>query len=172
MAQRLLATMVTTTTHGTWLPGDLRGFVEDGVILPPDPTRLRRSKRLLRREPVMLSATEQSVVADAIIRATGEFSYRLLALSVESWHLHVLVDHGFDPVETMVGRLKTRARQAVNRGRIWTEKYDKRFCYSVDTVRARTAYINRHRGARDLSNAASCPPPAEPGANGWGCVSA
>jgi len=38
--QNLLATMVTTTTYGTWLPGDVRGYVDDGVILPGDPTLL------------------------------------------------------------------------------------------------------------------------------------
>jgi hypothetical protein len=31
MQPRLLAAMVTTTSYGSWLPGDLRGYVDRGV---------------------------------------------------------------------------------------------------------------------------------------------
>jgi len=36
----LLATMITTTTYCMWLPGDVRGYVEDGVVLPSNPDLL------------------------------------------------------------------------------------------------------------------------------------
>jgi hypothetical protein len=33
-----LATILTTTTYGTWLRGDARNWVEDGIIYPPSST--------------------------------------------------------------------------------------------------------------------------------------
>ena len=42
MPPNVLATMVTTTSYGTWLPGELRGYVDKGVILPPTARRSGR----------------------------------------------------------------------------------------------------------------------------------
>lgn len=148
--QRLLATMVTTTTYGTWLPGDLRGYVEDGVILPGNPRLLERSRSRLKSPPVYLSATEQDAAFHALVHAAHEFQYTLLAVSIESWHCHWLIDHAFDDVEVMVGRLKTRVRQALDRGRIWTSGYDARYCFDRKTVEARRWYIRKNQGWRDL----------------------
>jgi hypothetical protein len=69
-------------------------------------------------------------------------------VSIESWHAHWLVDHAFDAVEVMVGRLKTRMRQAVARGRLWTAGYDARYCFDEEAVEARHDYIRRHHGSR------------------------
>jgi len=151
--RKLLATMITTTTYGTWLPGDLRGYVERGVILPGDPDRLDEARQRMARDPVLLSPTDRDTAFAAMLAAATEFDYRLLAVSIESWHLHMLLDHGYDNVASAAGRLKTRMRQAVGRGRIWTESYDKRFCFDDATVHHRRDYINRHHGARPI------PPP-------------
>ena len=71
-------------------------------------------------------------------------------MSVESWHTHFLLDHGFDTVEAVAGRLKTRMRQAVGIGRMWTTGYDSRFCFAVEAVGKRKRYIERHAGWRPL----------------------
>ncbi len=153
--QRLLATMVTTTSFGTWPPGDLRGYVNDGVILPGDPQLLARSQRLMKIDPVYFTSLEQDALFEAIKQAADEFQYALIAVSVESWHLHWLIDHAFDPVSTMVGRLKTRMRQALTvppfgRKRVWTEGYDDRMCFDCDALDRRGRYIRRHQGWRKL----------------------
>jgi hypothetical protein len=31
------AVLITLTTYGTWLRGDVRGWVDDGVVFPADP---------------------------------------------------------------------------------------------------------------------------------------
>lgn len=148
--RRVLATMVTTTTYGTWLPGDLRGYVDNGVILPGDPRLHQSAARRMSGNPVVLSRQEQAQASQALRAASHEFAYTLLAVSIESWHAHWLIDHGYDTVAAMVGRLKTRMRQALRRGRIWTEGFDKRFCFDERTVETRRQYIERHAGFQPL----------------------
>jgi hypothetical protein len=148
--QSLLATMITSTTYGTWLPGDLRGYVDDGVILPGDPTLWERARGRMVGEPVLLTTNEQDMAFEALVAAADEFGYRLLAVSIESWHMHVLLSHGLDTVAVAAGRLKTRVRQTIGRGRVWTAGYDKRYCFREDVVEARRDYIRRHRGHRSI----------------------
>ena len=116
-------TFVTTTSHGNWLPGDLRGYVQDGIILPSNPRLLKFSKSLLKSDPVFFSSADRDRLLESLVAAADEFSYRLTDVAIESWHLHWIITHGNDPVETMVGRLKTRMRQTLARGRIWTDGY-------------------------------------------------
>ena len=148
MPPRVLATMVTTTSYGTWLPGDFRGYVENGEVLPPNPHLLAHARSLLAKPPVQFNPAEQHALFDSIRAAAAEFAYKLTDVSIESWHLHWIVDHGVDPVKIMVGRLKTRMRQALDRGRIWTEGYWHDCLYTEDEVRTRRRYITRHAGTR------------------------
>ena len=92
MEPRVLASMVTTTSYGTWLPGDARGYVADGEILPGAPKLLDRARSLLARAPVYFDDAEQDALLDALCNAAVEFGYRLTDVSVESWHLHGLID--------------------------------------------------------------------------------
>ena len=151
MPQKLLATMVTTTTYGTWLPGDLRGYVEDGIILPGNPARLEQAAQRMKGLPVLFTVEQQSILFDALRRAADEFGYELTDATIESWHTHWMCNHGYDSVETMVGRLKTRMRQALNIGRIWTEGYYNSMSFEDAIVDVRRRYIARHEGCR-LSN--------------------
>ena len=152
MSPRLLATMVTTTTYGSWLPGDLSGYVDNGIIFPGDPNKFTPAiQNRGQRSPVRLSTTQQVLVFDALRKAADEFNYELAAASVESWHLHWIIRHGFDPVPDMVGRLKNRMRQALNIGRVWTTGYYDKLLFNEPAVNARRRYVRRHEGCR-LSN--------------------
>lgn len=146
--QRVLATMVTTTSYGTWLPGDLRGYVQDGVILPGEPKLLDHAKALMSQAPVYFTPPQIIVLDHAIRAAADEFGYVLTDLSIESWHLHWIVDHGFDPVRVMAGRFKTRMRQMINQGRIWTKGYCARCLDTEEELQIARAYIRRHKGCR------------------------
>jgi REP element-mobilizing transposase RayT len=141
-------TFVTTTSHGNWLPGDLRGYVQDGIILPSNPRLLKFSKSLLKSDPVFFSPPDRDRLFESLLAAAAEFNYRLTDIAIESWHLHWIISHGDDPVKTMVGRLKTRMRQSLARGRIWTEGYwseELRDETALDQVRR---YITNHPGCR------------------------
>src|SRR5450755_3991954 len=101
MPQKLLATMVTTTSYGNWLPGDLRGYVEDGIILPGNPLRLEQAAQRMKGSPVLFTVEQQAILFDALRRAADEFGYELTDASIESWHLHWMCNHGYDSVDTM-----------------------------------------------------------------------
>ena len=77
MSPDVLATFVTTTSYGTWLPGDLRGYVKDGAILPPNPKLLDDSRSLMKGPAVSFSDAQIIVLDHAIHRAAEEFAYRL-----------------------------------------------------------------------------------------------
>ena len=149
MQPRLLATMVTTTSFGAWLPGDIRGYVENGIILPSDPARLEQARRRMGdREPILFTLAQQARLFQALRDAVEEFQYQLTDVSVESWHLHWMVQHGFDSVPTMVGRLKNRMRQALAIGRIWTEGYYDSRLFDLAEIESWRQYIRRHAGCR------------------------
>jgi hypothetical protein len=141
-------TFVTTTSYGSWLPGDLRGYVRRGVILPGDPELLEMSRTLLKGSPVRFSLEQQDVLFDALVAACDEFSYRLSDVTIESWHVHLLLFHGDDKIETVMGRIKTRMRQALARGRIWTEGYCAEPLFDDAAIGDVQEYIARHEGAR------------------------
>ncbi len=140
-------TFVTTTSFGTWLPGDLRGYVRKGVILPGDPKLLELSRQLMKGTPVYFSIDEREQLFDALVAACAEFRYRLSDVTVESWHLHWIVWHE-DAIETVMGRLKTRMRQRLARGRIWTEGYCAEPLFDDIALVQAQEYVARHDGAR------------------------
>ena len=148
MPARVLTTMVTTTSYGSWLPGDLRGYVQDGRILPANPALLNHSKSIMSGSPVYFGERHQVALFAAMQDAAREFGYTLADCSVESWHLHWLVAHGYDAVPTMVGRLKNRMRQALNVGRIWTEGYYARCLFTDRDIEEARRYIAGHEGCR------------------------
>jgi hypothetical protein len=148
MPPRVLGTMITTTSYGSWMPGDVRGYVDSGTVLPANPNLLKHAHGSLANAPVRFTDVQQIVLFHALRNAAVEFGYQLLDVSVESWHLHWIVDHGFDPVKTMAGRLKTRMRQFINRGRIWTKGYCHRCLYTPNEIEVASQYIARHAGCR------------------------
>jgi hypothetical protein len=141
-------TLVTTTAYGTWLPGDLRGYVHRGEILPSNPRLLKAARSLMKSESVLFSAADRDCLVKAIIAAASEFKYRLTDLTVEAWHLHWIVSHGDDPPDKMVARLKSRMRQALNRGRIWTKSYCGTPLDEESAIDNARSYIAKHSGCR------------------------
>jgi REP element-mobilizing transposase RayT len=141
-------TFVTTTTYGSWMPGDVRGYVERGCVLPHNPALRRHAVSRMAGSPVLFTTDDMDVLERSILDAADEFEYLLTDLSIESWHLHWIVAHDDDDVAALVGRLKTRMRQALGRGRIWTAGYYDRRMRGPDELAHVRAYIARHHGCR------------------------
>lgn len=141
-------TFVTTTSYGSWLPGDLRGYVRHGMTLPSDPTLLQLSRQLMTGATVYFSVPERDRLIASLHDACNEFGYRLSDAAVESWHVHWILAHGDDTIDKVVGRLKTRMRQAIARGRIWTEGYCAEPLFDESAIEQAQEYIARHDGCR------------------------
>ena len=103
---------------------------------------------MLKGQPIYFGERERDLLFESLVAACGEFGYRLSDVAVESWHLHWIVGHGDDAIETMVGRLKTRMRQVLARGRIWTEGYCGEPLFDCPAIEQAQEYIARHEGCR------------------------
>ncbi|MEM6334787.1 MAG: hypothetical protein AAF823_15745 [Planctomycetota bacterium] len=143
---RTLAVMLTCTTYGTWLRGDPRGYVEDGRVLPPNPNLQAADTARLNHPPYTFPPDRLLDTAEAIGRSLiDRKAQTILALTLQTWHVHVLLVATHTPIPEIVKCLKDAARYHLRPGRpIWTTGYDKRFCFDQKTVRARIAYIERH----------------------------
>ncbi len=136
----------------------MRGYVDNGIILPGDPSRLEQAvRRMSNRSPILFTAEQQTRLFQALRDAAEEFHYQLTDASVESWHRHWIVKHGFDSVPVMVGRLKNRMRQALGIGRIWMEGYYDSRLFDLAGIESRRGYILRHAGCRMSGGAALVP---------------
>ncbi len=143
---RVAGVMLTMTTYGTWLRGDQRGWVEKGQLFGPAPRLESHDQKLLRYAPFTFRISQQDEVGAAIGAAlTNRISQRVLALTVRSWHVHFVVAGSDVPIPSIVKCAKDAVRYALRPGRpIWTEGYDKRFCFGFDSLRARITYVERH----------------------------
>ena len=141
--------MVTWTTYGSWLPGDERGYVQDGQIRPGDVTIFQASKRRQKSQTVRLTKTERQIVHRAILTEAQTIGHQIEACAVFSNHVHVVATPHSQSIEDIVARYKSVTTRALwqhgRRGRIWTKGYDKRFCFSKEELSRRIQYVKNHK---------------------------
>jgi REP element-mobilizing transposase RayT len=145
-----LATLVTTTSFGSRIPGDIRGYVDNGQLFPSIPKLAAHVRRNMKHRMIQFSLDEQDALFEALQAASAEFNYELTDAVVEATHLHWIIGHN-DKVENMVGRLKTRLRQRLNGGRIWTEGFSHRLLFTDESVYRARQYLTKHAGLRLLA---------------------
>lgn len=110
-----LAYHLTWTTHGSWLPGDERGWVtRDEPGIQDASSELHAGMRAsLAHEPVKLSEEEREIVRQTIERHCEIRGWKLHALNVRSNHVHCVVTAGVDP-DTVVEQLKAWCTRKLN----------------------------------------------------------
>jgi hypothetical protein len=142
----MLATMFTMTTYGTWLRGDSRGWVEEGIIRPPMPALAAADRERLKHAPYRFESTELASVGRWIGEALVQrLNQQVLALTVQAWHVHVVVSASDAPLGSIVKCAKDAARWGLRpKQPIWSAGYDKRFCFDERSVRQRIEYVERH----------------------------
>jgi hypothetical protein len=144
-----LATMLTMTTYGTWLRGDKRGYVDAGKILPPDPD-LEAEDRARMKHPVYLFPRNRLLEIGAFIgeSLTTRLHVPIHALHVGTWHAHIVIGPTEQNIADVVRCVKESVRYGLRPGRpIWTDGYDKRFCFDNRSALARIRYVERHNKA-------------------------
>ncbi len=159
--------LLTSTTYGTWLPGDRRGFVstvkEDsgprvrhnvpGTAVDADIPGLRQSARKLLKCPPILLNEEQAVAVVHQFRETAAYrNWQLLAAAVMSNHFHLVVAAEESIPSTILLRdFKSYASRALNSkwmkpasGTWWTESGSRRPLPDERAVEAAIEYV-RHQ---------------------------
>ncbi|MBN1796170.1 MAG: transposase [Sedimentisphaerales bacterium] len=143
--------MVTWTTYGTWLQGDKRGYVKNGKILPPNDNLLQANKANKKGNTIKLSKQQRKIVHNAILKESEIIGQKILALTVCSNHVHLVLDYFPKPISNIVAYYKKAGRLALKEtgltGKIWAKGYDKRFCYDEMTLNRRIKYVKSHNTA-------------------------
>ena len=148
-----LATMLTITTYGTWLRGDKRGYVEDGKTYPADPD-LESADRSRLKHPIYLFPHDHLLEIGAFIgeSLTTRLNVSVHALHVGTWHAHIVIGATQHHIADVVKCAKDAVRYGLRPGRpIWTDGYDKRFCFDERAVLTRIRYVERHNVAHDCT---------------------
>src|SRR3954471_22449342 len=123
-----LAYHITWTTYGTWLPGDLRGWVKEGEpgIQVPNPEREEMARRRMVADAVTLDEQQRKLVEDTVRKHCRIRGWLLHVVGALTNHVHVVVAADLDP-EKVRDQFKawcTRrlSEQAAHRRTWWTEK--------------------------------------------------
>jgi len=142
---RTLGTMLTWTTYGTWLRGDLRGWIDKGKTLPPEPALEAWDRTRLRYPPFLLPREKRWLAGALVGRVVAGLNARVRALTVGTWHVHVVISHVRTPIWEVVKLLKEGVRTGLAyRRAIWGGGYDKRFCFDRQSLQARIDYVRQH----------------------------
>ena len=145
---KTLGYMITFTTYSTWLQGDERGFVKDGITYAANQSLAQSNKQNLSKNPVRLSKNQRAIAAKAICEKADKLNQKILALAVCSNHVHIVVDYVPIPMSKIVSYYKNSAQVVLRKvgltGRIWTKRFDKRYCFDEQALKSRIDYVNSH----------------------------
>jgi hypothetical protein len=141
-----LGIMFTMTSYGTWLRGDKRNWVDDGIVMPPDSLLEACDRVRMKYEPFLFSDDQLLEIGAMIGKSLRErLDLQILALTVRRWHLHLVTGTTSIAVPDVVKCTKEAVRYGLRPGRpIWTDGYDKRFCFNRQALAARIKYVERH----------------------------
>ena len=141
--------MATWTTYGSWLPGDVRGYVRGGKILDGNKDVLEKNKKRQKGDTIKLSKEEKEIVKDAIIKEAHRTGQIIEGLSVYSNHVHLLLRTNLESIENAVSRYKSITTRALwkngREGRVWTKSFHKSFCFDQTALNQKRNYITKHK---------------------------
>ena len=141
--------MITWTTYGTWLQGDKRGYVKNGQTYHGNKALMQRNKKLQAQDMIKLSRNQQQVVRKAIAEEAELQNQHIYALSVQSNHVHIVVEYTMQPISKIVAYYKKSARLALkasgHNSKLWTKGYDKRFCFDRAALEQRIKNVQDHK---------------------------
>lgn len=153
-----LAYLITFRTYGTWLPGDVRGTVDDThneidtPMLPPIPGRQREASRRMVAPPMNLDSAQRECVNQAIHGVCEYRGWKLWELSARSNHVHVVVSANSLP-EPMMNSWKSwatrRLKEAglLNSEHVWARHESTRYLWDQASLDGAIRYV---RDMQDL----------------------
>jgi REP element-mobilizing transposase RayT len=160
--------LLTSTSYGTWLPGDERGFVSPietgigpqirhnvpGTEYDADiPGYARSASRLLKCPPIFFNVAQATAMMSQFHETTAHRGWRLCAAAILVNHFHIVVGVPGDPEpETLLRDYKSYASRRLNEiwprpasNTWWTESGSKRKLPDANAVIAAVDYVrNQH----------------------------
>ena len=121
-----IAYFLTWTTHGSWLPGDPRGWVKRGGEFRPAHHTLHIAVvRTMSSPPLKLSPTQRGVAHDAIDMTCRRREWVMHACQYRIQHVHVVVTATLTRPEIVLQQLKAWSSRALaaaglSHRRCWT----------------------------------------------------
>jgi len=81
-------------------------------------------------------------IGDSLI---SRLKLSIYALTVREWHVHCVIGATEHPIGSVVKCLKDSVRWELRPGQpIWTDGFDKRYCFDDESVRRRVRYVEQH----------------------------
>ncbi|MCJ7728337.1 MAG: transposase [Sedimentisphaerales bacterium] len=149
MTKKLIGYMITWTTYGTWLQGDRRGYVKNGIILPADDELKSANQKQQKFQTVKLDSSQKRIVRKAILQEAQKINQKIPAIAVCSNHVHIVAKVSSESIEQIVHRYKRLAtfvlRKAGSEGKVWSTGFDKRFCFTDKDIEQKVKYVNGHK---------------------------
>jgi len=148
--------MVSSTTHGTWLPGDARGFVSKtdnginnafGTPCDADIPKLKTHvERKLKESPVFFNSEQASLILVRWQKVIPEVGWHLFAVAIMPNHFHaVLASPTGLTKEDYLRTLKARASLPLNKkyGKRtwWTVSGSVRYCFDEHSLDTSIEYV-------------------------------
>ncbi len=156
--------LLTSTTYGSRLPGDQRGFVSPvrdqtgtevihnvpGTPVDAEISRLEAySRHVMKGDPIRLNSKHSIVLLDQFQETATYRGWQLLAVAVMANHIHIVVGVTGDPDPSeLLGDFKSYGSRRLNRtwskpksGTWWTESGSKRKLSTREAVLAAIRYV-------------------------------
>jgi len=145
----MIGFMATWTTYGTWLQGDRRGYVKNGITLGTNAQLEKSNEELLKHDKILIPKSLRKTVKNAILKEAEESGKKVYAIAICSNHVHIVVESTDDRCGYSVGRFKKAATKALREygftNKVWTKGFDKRYCYNQHELETRIKYVQRHK---------------------------
>jgi REP element-mobilizing transposase RayT len=124
---------ITFGTHGSWLPGDPRGFRTKHSKVhssgdhrnPPPPgehNELYEYNKQLTPNAICIPKHILPTIGNAITIHATQLGHQLIAISVAPMHVHLLIELPRKQATTEVGRIKRKASWSIRNelpGKVW-----------------------------------------------------
>ncbi len=145
---RMIGFMATWTTYGSWLQGNKKGYVKNGITLKANPELEKSNKALLKHNEINIPKSLRTIVKNAILKEAEEIGQKVYAIAVCSNHVHIVVESIGKKCGYSVGRFKKAATNKLRKygfhDKVWTKGFDKRYCYNEQELEKKIKYVQRH----------------------------
>lgn len=145
---RMIGFMATWTTYGTWLQGNKKGYVKNGITFEANPELEKSNKESLKHDEINIPKSLRIIVKNAILKEAEEIGQKVYAITVCSNHVHIVVESIGKSCGYSVGRFKKSATNELRKygynDNVWTKGFDKRYCYHEQELEKKIKYVQRH----------------------------